>query len=87
MDRLCSWICVRLMPGSHQMTDAFKDICLQIKDGIDDARRKGVWCSYPSGVWINDQCHPWPFADTDPPIKVASLAHALAPFNGDAPHG
>lgn len=47
------------------------EICRQIKQGIDDARSKGVWCSYPSGVLIIGQYHPWPFApgDIQAPIK------------------
>lgn len=36
-----------------------KEICQQIKDGIDAARENGVRCGYPNGVWINDVFHPW----------------------------
>jgi hypothetical protein len=45
------------------MTDVNFEICHQIKQGIDDARSKDVWCSYPMGVWINDQRHRWPFPE------------------------
>lgn len=62
------------------MNDVNLEICRQIQQGIDAAREKGVWCSYPIGVWINDQCHVWPFPPGDsPPVK--SFSHAMATFD------
>lgn len=61
------------------MNAANLEICRQIKQGIDAAREKGVWCSYPIGVWINDQCHRWPFRE--PPYMVDNIANAFATFD------
>lgn len=60
------------------MNDVAKEICQQIKEGIDAARTKGVWCSYPIGVWISDQCHQWPFPEPSP--RVENVALAMATF-------
>ena len=47
-----------------EINDRDLAICQQIKAGIDAAREKGVWCSYPTAVRINDQVRPWPFEES-----------------------
>jgi hypothetical protein len=49
------------MTEHGEMNAINKEICRQIKDGIDAAQRQGVWCSYPDGVWIQGQYHKWPY--------------------------